>query len=398
MKPFGYFLFLFFNIFQFQFIGIELSLVYNFFILLGLFLTRYKLSFNNHDVYLIMLFVAIFLFSSVTIVFSTESNVQYLLGRSIRLILSTFSILILMKFFQSSLDGFLKILSAVLFLHVVSIYIQFIIPESKILFAEITGYSKNFLPIRAFGLVNSYDTAGLLSILSLVIFFHRYLAKKSKILLALVIFSFISCFLISRFTILIVVLIVSYLIIKYRRKIKLKSILLFSPLFILILFFTKNFIFKILMSVPLMRNIFPGLIEHYSVNLTDSYSNQSLSRLTDEMIVFPDIKHLLFGLGVRPPSDIGYLIMIYLYGIVGTILIFTVLLIIIKNTFVKLEVINNKEAKVFNQVFVFIVFLLFVFNFKGLFFVAKIGHELLLLFILSVSNYYYSFKKGRIGF
>ena len=106
------------------------------------------------------------------------------------------------------------------------------------------------------------------------------------------------------------------------------------------------------------------------------------------MFIIPDDTLSLFlGDGSNPfYVDIGYIKIIFMHGLVGLILI-------ISFYFGLYSTVRLTDRVVFNNLFLWIIFLTFMFNFKNLFLFSRGIFEITIMFYFTILNYKNENKK-----
>lgn len=353
-------------------------------------MSKGKLLLGKFELFLSLAIVFLSVFSIITLIISPEPDYGYLMARNIRLLLSTLTIGLTFKYVFHSKDEFLKILGLVLLTHVSSIYIQLIVPSTKPYFANFVLYSKNLFDGRNFGLVNGYESTALLSLLAFTLYLATYFKERRLYYLFLALFALCSCFFISRTAILLVFIIGLFIAIFYHKYLKTRNMIVLLPIgLVAIIWLAKLFIPLLFGSIPELREMFPEIAINYPMTDPEKtgYSKQSFTYLTSTMLVFPKGLPLIFGSGNIPPSDIGYIKLLFLYGILGAITVVGIYLYMIFKTY-KLVLINFSFYGIrYKMIIEVLIILIIILNFKGLFFFTRIAHEIILLIVLSVNSF-----------
>ncbi|MCK1199533.1 hypothetical protein MXZ33_01585 [Streptococcus uberis] len=229
-------------------------------------------------------------------------------------------------FYKSRLDNneFIKLILFLLFIHSISILISIILPSSREIFEQISGYDKKFLRWRASGLVSGFDFAGILTNIGLILTVYlRNLNKKSLFGISGLIFILATLF--TSRTNMIVLLIELLLIFIYligNKQYK-KSLVILIPMILLV---SVSLFFLILTTdigaqyreYILSKSNFAR--KFYKVIFL-TYSNSAYSKaIIDHFYIEPSV-NIWFGSGYKPIfRDPGYTNTIYRIGIFGTIL------------------------------------------------------------------------------
>lgn len=284
---------------------------------------------------------------------------NFILLRTFRFFLSNLAILLLFSSCCIDSDDIIKILKNIIIIHIAAVFLEFFYPISKEYIINIFQIKISLLPLRSFGIIDGYDTAGLLINIYLAII----LFKIKKNIAINILISLVSSILTGRSSFFInLIIFIIYLI--YKKK-HLNQIILYL-LFILVIIININIIDNIINNItnsPLFRQ---------------SYQKGTIDALTEYMIVFPDtLSKNLLGTGELPyengtPSDIGYINLIYMYGIFGLSIIIYYYITIYKAV-IKAEDIEKKIVLI-------IIILNFIMNYKITILTAS-GFTEILLFI-----------------
>ena len=261
-----------------------------------------------------------------------------------------------------------------LILNSIIVILQILFPVLHDSMAIFTGYNKKYIPFRGFGLTNGYDIAGLFTTIGLLISikFPIFNKKLSKLIINLIFI--VSAVFISRLTTFSVLLITLWLLFnKYK---------LILPILSFVLFFTLYLDFF---------NLHTQLIHYYdlllSVDITQSYSSSSVDLLRSMFIIPDDTLSLFLGDGSNPfYVDIGYVKIIFMHGLVGLIVIISFYLGLY-------SIVRSADRVVFKNLFLWIIFLTFIFNFKNLFFFSRGIFEITMMFYFTILIYKNENKK-----
>jgi len=267
--------------------------------------------------------IAITFCYSIIINYTSNFLCNYLVLRQARVLVAATLLPIVIYLFPLRPKDKLIIVISVLFLNSVTILTQILFPQLQLYMAPIYQFNKSIRHIRAFGLTAGYDSAGYLSVMgfilaSLSIIFCK---KKIKYFFISLIFAF-SVFFTSRTSMALAIVFISFFsfffIFFKRKKLRFMGILfIFISVFFIIYFFgivydtfdislTKSFIF----------------MPKTNMEYTSSFARTNLNEWRSHTIVFPDNEYLLlFGAGINPPSDMGYVKIIYMIGLFGLFLV-----------------------------------------------------------------------------
>lgn len=383
MKSVLLFIFLAFNVYQFKIANIELTLIVDIILLITL-LNKKISNFNRTDYSIILFSIGLIIYSVITSLVMNNWDL-FLHSRNIRILTYSIFLVLLTKNMIISKQQFIKVFKLVLFLNVLSIIIQYILPETKIFFSEIIGYDKKIMELRSFGLFSSYDYAGFYSLLCLFLF-SFFPDSKNKIFTFFgLLFSLIACFQTSRLTMILAGINIIMLIYFNRKKIKLIYIAISLPLiYYIFLKVGVTIVSIIIMSVPYLQENTLLYDSYFDSEILQSYGQASADVLLDNMLVLPDDQLLLFGEGIIPvSSDIGYIHLLFLYGIFGSIFIIGFYLKYIVKSLNHLKYINEVDLFYF---YLFFSVLLFIYNYKLTFITASGTHELFIILVIFINN------------
>jgi len=374
------FIFIFINIYPFKIYGLRISLIINLFLVVFSYNFKTFLNFKKGAI-IIYFAVLVTLFSIFT--FITTGNIgQFILGRNLRILISSILIVLIFGKIVYSKEQFISVLKFVLFVNVLIVLIQFVFPDSKMIFASLVGYEKKIVPFRSFGMFTSYDFTGFYCLLSVLVF-SLINNKKYKILnnLALLL-SIGSCFLTSRLAMAICSLLVIYLIYINRKKIRVIHIVIGGFVIAKVLIkYIYLLILVLVVSMPQLGYLFNFPIPN-SVGIENSYGINSASLLIGKMVFMPKSYYLLFGYGINPEgSDIGYVHLLFLYGLIGTSII---LIFYTKIIYKGLKILKRLKNLELFKTYLFFSILLFVYNYKLTFITASGAYELFILFYLFI--------------
>lgn len=302
--------------------------------------------------------------------------------------LSDFDLSIILRYFRAFVGFFaasiisfnltskklINTIQLLLILNSIIVILQVIFPFLHDSMATITGYDKKYLPFRGYGLTNGYDIAGLFTTIGLLLSvkFPIFKKKLSKLIINLIFI--ISAVFISRLTASFVLLITLWLL--YNKH---KLILPILSFILLFMFYLDSF------------NLYTQLIHYFnlisSIDISQSYSSSSVDILKDMFIIPDDTLGLFLGNGSNPfYVDIGYIKIIFMHGLVGLILIISFYLRLYST-------LRLTDRVIFNNIFLWIVFLTFMFNFKNLFFLSRGIFELTMMFYFTILAYKNENKK-----
>lgn len=302
---------------------------------------------------------------------------SYAVGRFFRGLTNLILVSVIIKNLRFNQKQILYAIGFTLLFNVIAVYVQTLVPSTKPLFQSISGYEKTLFDLRAFGLFSSYDSAGFCACLCIVFWGLMYIAKKNIVYIAFSFLPLVACLMISRFSMLVAAL--CFLVIgsvMLRRTKPIYAISIFLPIALVVgYYFYDQAWFIIEASISGDKA------------LTSSYSSSSSSVLLDNMIFFPDnIVSLFFGEGIDPTlSDIGYIKLIFMVGVLGTLFICWTYFYVfkyLKKRYHRNLFVTDNDKMMYQFICAFIV-LLFVFNSKLLFFYGRGFHDLFIILVFA---------------
>jgi hypothetical protein len=273
-------------------------------------------------------------------------------------------VLLLIDIFSKLFNYTLKDLAIVLLIHVFFVIIMNEVEFIRDLIHNFYGFSKSYKQFRSTGLTLGYDISGFISIIAFIIWrcIKIKLWQKNIILL----FIIVSVFLTSRVSLIVLFILLLY----YSRNIILKNKLISGLLCLVVLLLIKDFIFEAYSQFLVIFGFISTDIESYG-----GYAIYSLESLYDQIFTWPtNLEGWLFGYKDEK-VDSGYSMIIMKYGLVGLLIILTF--------YLKL----SKIVKFNKHIFLTIILLMFVLNFKNEYFLTRgITEILLLLAFLNEKN------------
>ncbi len=275
-------------------------------------------------------------------------------------------------------------------IHSIVILMQMKFPVLKFYIGPIVNYDKEFFPLRTFGIVGDYDGSGSLlvigAILSLGMFHYTGFTKY-------IVYSFIffaSVIFVSRMNMLLMIIVIIFSIPIWftSKKVNLRIKFVISSLLISSGYIFIKLIYPVIYyTVPLINQYFIAT-NIKTTNYSMSYGSGGQAYLLDSMWKIPEnIAGFIFGTGALPvASDIGYVKILFMFGITGSLILIFFYSYMIKVTKKKLKIINsyhlntyNSYIKNFARGFILIVLLIFLINFKNLFLFSRCIHELIII-------------------
>jgi hypothetical protein len=377
-------------------VSIWLTLALNIIFAIFILVKGNKIIFPKTISLILFLSIIIFLWS-VIISVSTNHFSQQMIGRNLRIVASTFFIGLIIYNSKINVPDFIKSLSIVILLHIILIYIQLVIPDIKEPIARIFNYDREDYfesGIRCLGLCGSFDFAGLVSIIGILLFSLKYKDTHKPFDLICFLLAVISVAFVSRLAMFfgfIAFIYGSIIIYKTsRRFVK----FIFTVLFILSSFFWLNFAFPIITS---SLSFFNGNSTENSVLQSEGneYSyGQTDDDLVENHLIFPDnLNDLIFGQGLeigvdtQYSSDIGYVKLIYSIGLFGLGLIILMYYKMYRNARYTDALQSDQSYKLLVRLFKFMIIIIFIFNFKLLLMYSRGIHDLVLISFYVIDKY-----------
>ncbi|MDX2505425.1 MAG: hypothetical protein QNL62_13250 [Gammaproteobacteria bacterium] len=282
-----------------------------------------------------------------------------------------------------------NILIAVLLVNAIVIIASIFIPEIKSYLAGLYGFNKKFVALRSFGLTAGYDTAGYLCIFGAIFSFARayYKTGISYSIIALVFI--VAAIFTSRSAMMLAATLITgvcvVFVLKGRWSLKVISVG----------YIVAGVSVAFYYVVPLILSSF--FFQTSDVDYTSNYAVTDLSSWYETMWILPEhTASVLLGTGkVVQTSDLGYVRMIYMIGVLGLLL---VALMYIYMFFVIKALSRSAKCGCFQidlggRVLVFsllaILLLMYIINFKNLYFLSRGYHELIVIlffFILGLAK------------
>jgi len=346
------------------------------------------------DGFSLFIFLTIILSYSIIIFFVSETSNLYPVLRGTRALLATLLLGIVVYNFPLRISSMLNITIIIILINAIVIFIQILMPGIQVYFAKLYEFNKTIRNMRAFGLTAGFDTAGFLCVKGIVLSGVSFLVikKSMKYILVLSIFSIATLFT-SRSTMALSVFIVLGFALVFIIKSKFKYKLL-------------GIITIVLIFLALFYYIIPIFSETFYLNIFDSFESDNpaseqfaktnISTWINNRWILPENEYnLIFGSTVNPDSDVGYIILIHMIGIIGLILVvsfyFLMLSKVLKNskTFLpfkgRCHLISIEKILLISLTI--IICLEFVTNIKNLYFFTRSHYELtVILFFLALAG------------
>lgn len=259
---------------------------------------------------------------SVLLFFIFPSNPDFL--RYLRSFLSFFCLTYIIRFKNNTESG-IKILVNVLLLHPFAIYFSFISPAVQITLANVFNFTVEKSKNMVFsGLTAGFDMAGFLSIAGFLICIHIFYYKRSFSMGIKAILFFVSVFLTSRTSVVLLLLFSTYLFYKFLFKSKVSQKFKFLGIlgFTFLLFVSYRFVLPNFIST-IDIEIFNTMSDMGNEDAILTYARTNPYEMLISFIILPETNlGIFFGENIFPESDSGYIQTINAIGIFGLILSF----------------------------------------------------------------------------
>ncbi|MFV2058289.1 MAG: hypothetical protein ACC707_17625 [Thiohalomonadales bacterium] len=232
------------------------------------------------------------------------------------MILSALFLAVIVRAIRFRATAIKQIVGNLILLHGVVVVAQIVVPPLKEYMAPLVAFPKDMLAIRSFGLVGSYDMASLYICVGMVIFVSRYMEKrKERYILSLLFLWGAGLFTGRMFMITgTLILLLAVVAIIWRSG-------LMTRVWVVICSTGALAIFWVTFGPFLLASM--GLLEadNYNLNsnfLTDgSYYIGTLGVMVRHIFLPSDPINLFLGGLPDPPSDNGYVRLIYTTGVIG---------------------------------------------------------------------------------
>lgn len=344
-----------------------------------------KIRFGREYIIVVMLVASVVAYSMLAVLFAGVEDTHPVL-RHFRALIST--VLLGVVFYNLaatrtySSGQLTNTLIAVLLVNAVVVMVSIALPEIKPLLANLYGFNKSLVPLRSFGLTAGYDTAGYLCIIggalsAIAIYYKRNIGYTISFLSFMVAAMFT-----SRSTMLLVLVLMTSVcavfLLRGRWTLKVASMS-----YIII-----GVGIAILYVVPLILATFGwGVVEATSANYTGSFAATDLSAWKATMWTLPDSPAALFlGTGETiETSDIGYVEIVFMIGIVGLLLVVSIYFYMfmfamrLRRSASRGELLLDLEGWVLLRLLLIVLICLYVFNIKNLYFLTRGYHELIVI-------------------
>lgn len=303
----------------------------------------------------------------------------------------------LISFFVASrreiqIEKIFNILCLVFLTCAFAIYLQVVVPSTQPLFSEIWGFNKGIKPLRAFGLSAGYDTSGyLLSWFSGVLLYAAILTKKFRYV-ALLMIVFLSVLFTSRTSMILVFCLLALVLLtssKRRELFSARVFVLFS------IFITAGVMYVGPIVLGSVFNMEMSTIV-LGVEVSSRFATSNISTVLDQHYFIPGSPwNVFFGTGSFPKADPGYTNVINHSGLLSLPLYssFYIITFLIatgankKNNIHALDAVSRIWVRILYYSIVSLVLVMFISNFKNLYFYTRGFHEAVLLMLGVFTGY-----------
>jgi len=240
----------------------------------------------------------------------------YILGRYLRMILSALFLAVIVSAIRLRATAIKQIVGNLILLHGVVVVAQIVVPPLKEYMAPLVAFPKDMLAFRSFGLVGSYDMASLYICVGMVIFISRYMEKpKERYILSLLFLWGAGLFTGRTFMITgTFILLIAVVAIIWRSG-------LMTRVWVVIFSIGASVVFWETFGPFLLASM--GLLEvgdhalKSNLGIEESYYIGTLGVMVRHIFLPSDPINLFLGGLPDPPSDNGYVRLIYTTGIIG---------------------------------------------------------------------------------
>jgi hypothetical protein len=315
---------------------------------------------------------------------------------SFRLFRALVSSLLLYFLFDVGRFDFYKvvnILIVIIAIHAITIVLQLLFPSLQIIIANIGDFQKTIIRTRASGLLSSYDAAGAILIIGIILSNAMYILKSRPIYRFLILFFLVSGFGTGRTFMVVGSMFGVVAAWQYFVKTGLTTTKIgLAAVFAVVGYFVLTYALPLLINTFLFA--FYGEASSSSAASTghDGYYVGSLSILSNMAYTSPNIGEIIFGTGDRLlASDIGYYKIIYTFGVLG--LLFYIAYIASTYLYIKSKITSFEKRFIVLP----ILLLFIIYNIKMQVFLSRGFHEFYLIIILSLVNWRKNIDQDRLG-
>lgn len=291
-----------------------------FLILIMLFFqSKNQLSFSKIQVFLLIIISFLFIYSF-SLFLLYPSNPEFL--RFMRSFVSLITLPFIIGYKNNNKQA-LVIVVNVLFLHPIAIFLSLIFPAIQQALTFLFQFeSEKITTLRYSGLTAGFDIAGYLSIAGFLICIYTYFIEENYKWFTMALIFYISVFLTSRTSVVVLLVLSLYLFFKFSLKTKLTIKYITFLLFIvstLSIFFYIYVLPNLISTVDIA--LFENLAEMGNEEAVLTYAKTDPYQMIIGFIILPDSYFgLFFGENYTPLSDSGYIQTINTIGFLGLII------------------------------------------------------------------------------
>ena len=365
----------------------------------------FLISFNNgsstirFNRYIIVFTFLIFIWAMFIMLVRSNIDTQ-VLGKYFRVTTSTLLIMAVCNALHITAKQLIDVLTIIFLMHIISIGMQSVFPQLDIPMALFFGFGRESTIIseyttRKMGCSSSYDTAALISVVSMVFFSRQYVVRNKSIYLLFMFLSFLASTRSSRTGMVLGIFffVVLFIVLFFKSKGKKRLI----PILCLLCGIT----FSVYVTFPiLVHSTGLFLLEaeyNNSVISTNDYTTGTVSALTSTHLEAMEVPifDLIIGFGIDPntmsdkSTDIGYVKLIYHVGIIGLLLILLLYLYILRQGIItKKKSEEQSNEFMLSSFLILYILLIVVMNYKSLEMYSRGSHDLLLIIFFVLTNKY----------
>lgn len=321
----------------------------------------------------------------------------YVVGKYLRVLLATILIYFICCYLEPSPEELNNVLSWIFFLHLLALVIQIYFPSSSELFAKVFGLQRSSeifedYRYRKMGLSSSFDTASLISLVSMIFYFFMYEVYKRKIYIFLMFLSCIALLFSSRAGMVLGGIYLLFFLLRKIYKSNFTSKLAWSLMTVFVSIMISIYIMPLLLSGIGFESQLDN--QGYLLIFSEYGGSGSVTQLLgDHLLPLYDLTlgGVIFGFARDPDgTDVGYIKLLYHVGFVGLLMILTIYVTNFFSVFKMKFMGGERGAIVLSSTFIFYIPLLFVMNYKSLEIYSRGAHDLFLIMVFVLLNY-----KGR---
>lgn len=382
------FLFVFTIVLTPQYVPVDIRpFVYMFWFLVGILRGGHTVKITKYVYWSLAFLLILALYTAFISLINQSQNVFFFL-RYFRSSIALIVIWIYLSNVRITEKQIINISLMILLLHSLIILIEIIYPEFKSVMIPFSGESRIFYEYRANGLVNSYDFAGVYCNLGLLISACKYIQTQKKIYLLLSLIFVISVPFTSRLNLLLCSLVMLFILLySISKKRKVFSFLLIT-IFTILLTLGLSLWSMTTDALPDLRfYIFKNFenANYVYETLRQTYPDNNLQNdISYQYNLIKDIS-LVYGSGMDPQLDPGFIQILYASGIISLIAILFYYFLSLKYIRFLFKKKLNSVIKQSSLLYITLTFLLLINvigNFKLLFFFSTSIFELTTILLL----------------